>query len=102
MSTKTYAVKTHSPGAVLDYSFNWGTPTDGEPWMEVGDTIVTSEWEVSPTGMVLSQEDIMPTAITVVFVGGGKEGVEYFLKNTITTSAGRTDSRVMQLSCRVR
>lgn len=102
MSTKAPIVKLHSPGAVLDYSFNWGTPTDGEPWMDTGDTLLTSVWEVSPPGMTLTQDSVLPTAITVVFVGGGQEGVEYLLKNTITTVEGRTDSRVIQLSCRVR
>ena len=95
--------KLHAVGAVLDYSFNWGTASENHvPWLEEGDTLINSTWEVTPIGLSLTLPAMLPGGITVVFCGGGRNGVDYHLKNTVTTAQGRTDSRTMVLQCRVR
>jgi hypothetical protein len=87
----------HAPAADLDYGFTWAS------WLETGETIVTSDWAVTPSGMTLSNEAV-DGAITSVFASAGTVNVVYYLTNTITTSAvpPRTDSRTVILSCKKR
>lgn len=101
MSNQNY--KLHAVGAVLDYSFNWGTASDNHvPWLETDDSITSSVWTSTPVGLTLTQAAVLTGGITVVFVAGGRDGVDYDLKNTVTTAQGRSDSRTMTLQCRVR
>lgn len=84
----------HAPTSKLDYGFDWNL------WLAVGETIVTSVWLVD-TGLTQSSEDNI-SGVTSVFVAGGVAGTSYKLKNTITTSSGRIDSRTIRLSCKNR
>lgn len=86
---------THAPGADLDYSVNWSD------WLADDETIVDSDWTVT-TGITLSRMLLIGGNLASVFAAGGVEGQNYVLKNTITTSAGRVDSRTITLRCRVR
>lgn len=85
----------HAPGADLDYSVNW------MPWLDSGETIATSDWTAS-TGITLSRAAVVGSTMASVFAAGGVAGQSYVLTNTITTSAGRTDSRTITLRCAVR
>lgn len=96
--TEQAAQYDHAPGADLDYGFDWAT----NGWLEAGDKIVTSSWSVQPAGITLSRQQISQDAITSVFAAGGINARQYVLTNTITTSGGRTDSRSIRLSCKVR
>jgi hypothetical protein len=92
----------HAPGADLDYAVNWGEKADGSPpWLAETETIVSSGWTAS-LGISLSNEQVLDDKVAVTFAAGGEVGKTYTLINTITTSAGRTDSRILTLECRHR
>lgn len=93
MATRTSEFD-HAPGSNLDYSLNWVS------WLGVSETIQSSSWTAT-AGITLSSEQ-NSSGITSVFAAGGVVGRIYTLTNTIVTSAGRTDSRVIVLSCKVR
>lgn len=79
----------HSPLAKLDYGFNWSS------WLVSGETITVSDWTVD-VGLTPTTPQING-ATTSVFVEGGVVGGNYNLTNTITTSAGRRDSRTLKI-----
>lgn len=79
-----------SSAAVLDYAINWSD-------FLAGDSIATSTWAVSPSGLTIDSET-ETTTVTTVWVSGGTVGVEYLLTNTITTAGGRTSDRTLQIS----
>lgn len=80
---------TKHPGANLDYFEDW------EDWLN-GDTIETSFWSASPSGLTLSGSSFTDTRATV-FVDGGTLGTVYTLTNSITTAGDREDSRLIQI-----
>ena len=86
---------THTPGADLDYSIDWSA------WLAAGEKITASEWTAA-TGISLSRKTVELFKITTAFAAGGVAGNDYTLTNTITTSAGRIDSRTITLQCRAR
>jgi hypothetical protein len=94
-------VKPISPGAALDFSFDWGSVNNANPWLADGETILTSTWQADPT-LTLTLDNILGGVITVVLVEGAKRGQSYLLTNHVTISGGRSDSRVMQLRCQLR
>lgn len=99
MSCKNEQVQfDHSPGADLDYGFDWRE----NGWLETGETVTHSSWSVQPLGITLSRPQIFQDVITSVFAAGGSTARQYVLTNTITTSRGRTDSRTIRLNCKVR
>ena len=81
----------HTPGAILDYGFNWSS------WLQPTEIIVNSVWAISPTLVLSNSQNV--SGVTSTFVNGGVLGSVYTLINTITTSNGRVDSRTMILSC---
>ena len=85
----------HSPGADLDYSVDWSA------WLAAGETIAESTWEAQQ-GITLSRQAVIGGTVASVFAAGGVAKQSYVLTNTITTSAGRTDSRTITLRCQVR
>lgn len=84
-----------SPDEKLDWHQDW------TGWMESGDEISASSWEITPAdGVTLSGEDFeASTDFTTVFVEGLTLGQSYQLKNTITTTDGRTAVREITLRC---
>lgn len=84
----------HAPNAKLDYGFDWTL------WLEAGETIETSTWEVDPS--LIQSSPVIQAGVTSVFVEGGVHGVSYKIKNTITTSNTRSDSRTIKLLCKNR
>lgn len=79
------------PAAVLDYGIDWDDEDD--PWLASGETITASAWTVA-TGITKDSDSFSDT-VTTVWLSGGTAGEEYDIKNTITTSAGRTDERTL-------
>lgn len=83
--------RTHDPDADLPYGINWTA------WL-AGDTIATSTWTVSGSGVTLHDDDNTTTA-TTVWAAGGTEGTKYDLTNHIVTTAGLEDDRTIVLVC---
>ena len=94
MSCTTDKEYEHAPSSNLDYGFDWN------PWLATGENISISTWDVD---VALSQSNAQVISnVTSVFVAGGVAGTSYKLKNTITTTDGRVDSRTIKLSCKNR
>lgn len=79
-----------APVKTESYGLDW------RGWLMAGETILTSTWTVSD-GVSLSAE-VNRDGICSVYVTGGEAGNFYTLTNTITT-ATRTESRSLILSC---
>lgn len=77
------------PVGVLDYQVDWAG------WLAIAETIAVSTWTTSP-GIVVDSS-LSTTTSATVFVSGGTQGNPYDLTNTITTSAGRVDSRTITI-----
>lgn len=82
-----------SPNEILDWRHDWTS------WLEEGDVISTSEWEIEPTANVSG--DLIDTSgtTTIVLVSDLVLGLSYQLKNTVTTIAGRTGIREITIRC---
>ena len=86
----------HSPGADLDYGFDWTE----EGYLEAGETIASQAWVV-PAGLTTSNPAITGSAtVTSTKIKGGDYGRDYLCINSIVTSSGRGDSRSLMLRCR--
>lgn len=77
------------PDEVLDYQLDWGDRLDG-------DTIVSSDWTITGTGLTVMLESIAATR-TTIWLSGGVLTTEYSLLNRITTTAGRTMDQTVRL-----
>lgn len=86
-----------TPAEVLDYSFDWD-----DFWLGDGETISTSEWSVSaengetPAALIVDSSS-NTTSLATVWVSAGTVGVIYRMRNTITSSQGRTAVRTIYL-----
>lgn len=79
------------PQATLDYPFDWTA------WLATGETITTFTVTV-PTGLVQATPAPSATATTVtVWLAGGTPGQRYTVACRVVTSAGRDDTRSIQL-----
>lgn len=85
------AAFTKDPADVLDYTFDWGTYA----WLVTGDTIATSTWSV-PAGLT-EVTNTKTTTTTTIWLSGGTSGTQYTLRNTITTTGGRTAQRAFSI-----
>ncbi|RDE25134.1 hypothetical protein DV711_06150 [Motiliproteus coralliicola] len=72
-------------GSTLDYGFNWTN------WLK-GRSIQSSIW--SAPGLSVAQ-DTNDSTKTAVRLAGGEPGSTYFAKNTIVTTDGLEDYRVL-------
>ena len=61
------------------------------------DTIATSVWAVSPSGLTLSSPSVEGT-IAKIRVSAGSNGVVYQIRNTITTTQGFTLVEVVPMT----
>lgn len=78
------------PGALLDYCIDW-TPWLGE------DTLASSVWE-APAGLVV-EVSTNDTKTTTVWLSGGLANTKYLVTNTITTAAGRQETKSVFFKC---
>jgi hypothetical protein len=81
-----------TPTEVLDWTMNWATRGLGS------DTIVSSNWSVSQTGVTLSAPS-QTTTTTTIWVTGGTPGNVYTITNNITTSGGREMQETVNYVC---
>lgn len=77
------------PDALLDYVIDWSA------WLG-GDTINTSAWAADSGITVSSSTNTTLTA--TVWLSGGTELSSYKVRNRITTTAGRTDDRTIEIT----
>jgi len=73
------------PQSVLDYGFDWSD------WLDTGDTVSTSTWNV-PTG-ITEDSDSNTGTTTTVWLSGGTVGKKYKITNRMVTADGRTVDR---------
>ena len=73
------------PSSVLDYGFDWSD------WLDTGDTVSTSDWNV-PTG-ISEDSDSKSTTTTTIWLSGGTVGKKYKITNHMVTDDGRTVER---------
>jgi len=81
------------PGAILDYSVDWGAE-----YLD-GDVIVASSFEVSPVeagGAVITGSSFDST-VAIVTVGGGIAGHQYRVVNHVELLSGLEDERTIVL-----
>lgn len=81
------------PGAMLDYSVDWG-----RDYLD-GDALASSSWTVDPVepgglAVIASRFDLL---IATVEVSGGLAGKLYRLVNQVVTASGREDRRSIML-----
>lgn len=74
------------PGDVLDYPWDWSQ------WLGSGETISTSVFSVTPSGLSIASQSNTTTNSTV-WLAGGTAQTTYTVTNRITTSLGRTADR---------
>ena len=81
------------PGAILDYSVDWGAE-----YLD-GDVIAASTFEVSPVeaGGAVILESSFDFTTAAVKVSGGIAGHQYRLGNHVTLLSGREDERTIVL-----
>lgn len=87
-SVGTYIVK--DPTAELQYGMDW------KEWLELGDTIVTTDWTVETTGTsvaLVASSGGQLDSVALVTITGGTVGEIYTVRNTIETQQGYVDSR---------
>ncbi|PZT99504.1 MAG: hypothetical protein DI630_16945 [Gordonia sp. (in: high G+C Gram-positive bacteria)] len=79
---------TQDPADVLDYANDWSE------WLDAGETIASSTWSVSPSGLATSLQSIVNNDTTsVVWLSGGTVDRSYTVTNRITTTDSRTVER---------
>ena len=81
-------MQVQDPTALLDYTVDW------TQWLGT-DTITSSAWAIDP-GLTSSLPSNTTTQATI-WLSGGTVGINYNVKNTITTAGGRTQAISFQL-----
>lgn len=81
------------PNEVLDYQMDWSDR------LQVGETIVTSNFTIAE-GDVVKDSQSVSGALTTVWLSAGTEGVVNLITNRITTSSARTYDESAKLRIR--
>lgn len=81
------------PGAVLDYAIDWSL------WLG-SDVIATFNISV-PTGLTLDSSTNTQNTVTF-WLSGGTANADYVLVVTITTAAGKTESKSIKVMVRAK
>ncbi|HWQ09271.1 MAG TPA: hypothetical protein VN436_09195 [Holophaga sp.] len=90
-----------SPTAHLDYGFDWNG------WLASGETIADTSWAI----VVPDSADASPLVdaghstsdgVTTIWLDAGTAGEAYQVFCTITTSAGRIDTRSFEVAVTIR
>ncbi|MGW6257632.1 phage fiber-tail adaptor protein [Streptomyces sp. NPDC055085] len=74
------------PTEVLDYEMDWG-----QLYLAVGESISASTF--APDAGITKDSESNTTTKAKVWLSGGTQGIAYTVRNTITTSGGRTAVR---------
>lgn len=80
---------TKDPNGILPYTVDWSE------WLGT-DTLATSAWTV-PSDITQVTASLTTTTATIV-LSGGTSGTSYQFVNRITTAAGLTDDRTIQIN----
>jgi hypothetical protein len=83
------------PDSVLDYTLDWQGGSPG-PWLSTGDTISTTAWTLSSTG-ITKDSDSNTSTTTTITVSGGTAGEDYDLTNRIVTGNALTVDRTIRI-----
>ena len=88
------------PDAVKDYPFDFAALTNGSgatDWLASGETI-SSYTITAASGLAVDSFTLANSSTTVVvWISGGTAGTTYTLACRITTSAGRTEERTVNI-----
>lgn len=82
-----------SPGDILDYTLDWSS------WLNT-DIIISANWTV-PADLTVTSQNFTDTN-TVIWISGGIDSNTYPLICKITTEAGRTCERTVNLKVKIR
>ncbi len=88
------------PDSVLSYTLDWNGGAPG-PWLATGETISTSAWTLSGTG-IIEDSDSNTNTTTSIIVSEGVAGEDYELTNRITTSNSQTVDRTIRIKVQER
>ncbi|WP_250502855.1 hypothetical protein [Caballeronia sp. AZ7_KS35] len=77
------------PQAVLDFNWDWSA------WLGEGETI--TDKTVSPDAGLSVNSSSIEGGVVSAWLSGGVAGANYIVACTITTSAGRTETRRIQV-----
>lgn len=89
--------KTIRPAAELDFVFDWGGPAPG-PWLATGESIASSSCAVE--GVAVKLSDATAGGAVTAWVrcnADAPAGAQVSIRCSIVTSAGRKDSRRIDL-----
>ena len=86
---------TKDPDSVLDYQIDWSD------WLASGESIATSTWTLSATGITQDSKAKTQTTATI-WLSGGSAASDYDATNRVTTSGGRTVDRTIRVRVRER
>lgn len=77
------------PHAVLDFQFNW------TQWLAASETIVSHV--ITAESGITKDSDSETAGVVTAWLSGGATGVIYNVACLISTNAGRTDERTIQI-----
>jgi hypothetical protein len=110
------ATRYKDPGAVLDYTFDWGAAADPfqpadqtGPWLTGGDTIASATFSIALNSgtdvTTLAQGPLgnsHTTTTATIWLKDGTAGCDYDVVCQIVTAQGRTDERTLRVKVRQR
>jgi hypothetical protein len=82
------------PQAVLDFNWDWSA------WLGEGETI--TDKSVTPDAGLTVNSSNINGAVVAAWLAGGVAGTTYTVACTISTSAGRTETRRIQIVVQLR
>lgn len=77
----------------LDYTVDWGN------WLPSGDTVVSSHWSVTPTGLSVTSGAHTASGLHTGWISpsAGNTGVDYLLVSKIFTSDTRENKQKLRI-----
>lgn len=80
------------PNSTIDFAVDW------VEWLNTGDNVSSSSWEV-PAGLTVSSSSVTNN-VTRAFLTGGIAGVDYLVTNRVTTQGARIEDRSILVQVR--
>lgn len=92
--------RTMNPGAELDFVFDWNAAAPIGPWLATGETIssYTATCD-SPLVKLSDSESSSDVTVWVRMPSDAQIGAVGYINCAIVTSAGRKDSRRIEVEC---
>lgn len=80
-----------TPTSDLDYAFDW------RRWLDSGDTLISAEFTVSPSGhpdeLKVGANSGVTNTRAIVWLSGGQKGVTYKISCKVSTKGGRVEEK---------